>query len=74
MRRSGEARRERRTKFCLRVCFAYLLVCFRVSFTAVTVSPFLLSFSICLLGNIMGVGINTSALLCSDLCHVWYHG
>jgi hypothetical protein len=45
MRRSGEARRERRKKFCLRVCFAYLLVCFRVSFAAVTVSPFLLSFS-----------------------------
>jgi hypothetical protein len=28
MRKSGEARRERRKKFCLLVCFAYLLVCF----------------------------------------------
>jgi hypothetical protein len=45
MRRSGEARRERRKKFGLRVCFACLLVSFRVSFTAVTVSSFLLSFS-----------------------------
>jgi hypothetical protein len=44
-RRGGEARRERRKKFCLLVCFAYLPVCFRVSFAAVTVSPFLLSFS-----------------------------
>jgi hypothetical protein len=35
MRRSGEARRERRKKFCLLACFAYLLVCFRVSFAAV---------------------------------------
>jgi hypothetical protein len=42
---SGEARRERRKKFCSRVCFAYLLVCFRVSFASVTVFPFLLSFS-----------------------------
>jgi uncharacterized MAPEG superfamily protein len=44
MRRSGEARRERRDKFCLFV-FAYLLMCFRVSFAAVTVSTFLLFFS-----------------------------
>jgi hypothetical protein len=44
MRRSGEARRERREKFYLFV-FAYLLMCFQVSFAAVTVSTFLLSFS-----------------------------
>jgi hypothetical protein len=44
MRRSGEARRERREKFCL-FGFAYLLMCFRVSFAAVTVFTFLLSFS-----------------------------
>jgi hypothetical protein len=44
LRRSGEARRERREKFCLFV-FAYLLMRFQVSFAAVTISIFLLSFS-----------------------------